>query len=259
MSTPLIPPDLERCQAERSNGANFMTLGGVHRMVRCSNKPVVIATETAPGTDGQTGSMSLCAECAAAMRRMMREGYATIEPIYPKPDMIQFLKDRAVDGAPFHVDQYKKSDGGVVDLVVRFARPDEYKQDLLKSYEALDKAPLVEFTDDYATARQEVLDSLRKQLDGPADSDGDKPKQRASYEDLTPINDFLAYKDGDRTKIVAYRLIVVSENLTTLPRKAVTSKTRVSALKKEINAALPLSRHTFRLNLYAENYESIHI
>jgi len=64
----LIPPDKKRCQAEKPNGVNFMTLGGRREMVRCSNKPTVIITETKPGEDGQKGSMSLCPDCLIVFR-----------------------------------------------------------------------------------------------------------------------------------------------------------------------------------------------
>lgn len=60
---PLIPPDLERCQAEVPNGYSFMTLGGVPGRVRCSEKPSCIAYETKPGKDGRMGAMSLCVRC----------------------------------------------------------------------------------------------------------------------------------------------------------------------------------------------------
>lgn len=61
--TKLVPPDKKQCQAEKSNGVNFMTLGGRHEMVRCKNSPSAIITETKPGKDGQLGSMSLCQAC----------------------------------------------------------------------------------------------------------------------------------------------------------------------------------------------------
>lgn len=81
MAGKLIPADPLRCQAEISNGVNFMTLGGRREMVRCSNKPVVIATEKKPGPDGQTGSMSLCTSCVVQFMKQMPEGFATFEEI----------------------------------------------------------------------------------------------------------------------------------------------------------------------------------
>jgi hypothetical protein len=56
----LIPPDLERCQAEKPNGHTFMTLGGSPGRERCKDKPTVIVKEKKPGKDGQCGSMTLC-------------------------------------------------------------------------------------------------------------------------------------------------------------------------------------------------------
>ena len=76
-----IPPDLKQCQAEVPNGYTFMTLGGRPGRVRCSNKPVIIATEVEPGDDGQIGSMSLCSECFEVFQKQMGVGYATFKII----------------------------------------------------------------------------------------------------------------------------------------------------------------------------------
>lgn len=77
----LIPPDLERCQADKPNGNTFMTLGGRPALVRCNNVPVCIATEREAGKDGQKGSMSLCAECWTQMFRQLGAHYADFSPI----------------------------------------------------------------------------------------------------------------------------------------------------------------------------------
>jgi len=61
----LIPPDMDRCQAEQRHGS-FMTLGP-RPMVRCDSQPDFIAVEVVAGADGQYGSMSLCLSCAKAM------------------------------------------------------------------------------------------------------------------------------------------------------------------------------------------------
>lgn len=67
----LIPPDLERCQAEIPNGHSFMTLGGRPGRTRCKDKPTVIIEEIVPGKDGQRGSMALCHPCwAVAMKQL---------------------------------------------------------------------------------------------------------------------------------------------------------------------------------------------
>jgi hypothetical protein len=77
----LTPPDLRRCQAGKPNGASFMTCGGRPGLVRCSDEPVVIATENKPGSDGQVGSMSLCQHCVEVFVRQLGADYATIAPI----------------------------------------------------------------------------------------------------------------------------------------------------------------------------------
>ena len=65
------PPDLDRCQAEHSNGVNAFTLGGRHAMIRCTNKPTHVAHE-GPRTDGlEPGSMSLCAKCLVICLKQM--------------------------------------------------------------------------------------------------------------------------------------------------------------------------------------------
>jgi len=74
----LIPPDTERCQAEKPNGVTFMTLGGRQELVRCSSKPTVIITEDVPGEDGQMGSMSLCPECLLVFREQCPQMSVTV-------------------------------------------------------------------------------------------------------------------------------------------------------------------------------------
>ncbi len=81
----LIPPDLNRCQAERKTGCwpdaqRFMVIGPAG-WERCGNAPEVISTEIKPGKDGQRGSMSLCAACQIEMIKQMGAGFATFTPI----------------------------------------------------------------------------------------------------------------------------------------------------------------------------------
>jgi hypothetical protein len=75
----LTPPDKRQCQAEIPNGCNFMTLGGRPERIRCSNKPTILATETAPGLDGLIGSMTLCDACFAVFQRQMPKGFAVFK------------------------------------------------------------------------------------------------------------------------------------------------------------------------------------
>jgi len=77
----LTPPDLCRCQAEKPNGASFMTCGGRPERIRCNEEPCVIATENEPGPDGRVGSMSLCQHCAEVFVQQLGSTYATIAKI----------------------------------------------------------------------------------------------------------------------------------------------------------------------------------
>lgn len=81
----LIPPDPKQCQAMIRSGCfptatEFMKLGP-GREERCTEKPVVIATEKEPAEDGQIGSMSLCPNCLVNFERVFGTKYATLSPI----------------------------------------------------------------------------------------------------------------------------------------------------------------------------------
>jgi len=82
----MIPPDLNRCQADVPGNGPF-TLGGEignprnGYRVRCKAKPVVVATECQPGPDGLCGSMSLCASCQGAMVKQLGADFADFEAI----------------------------------------------------------------------------------------------------------------------------------------------------------------------------------
>lgn len=69
--TALTPPDVLQCQTDIPNGENAFTLGGGHKMVRCTNAAAFIVTEVEPGADGQCGSMSVCDECKAVLIEQM--------------------------------------------------------------------------------------------------------------------------------------------------------------------------------------------
>jgi hypothetical protein len=77
----LIPPDKEQCQVDKPNGQGFMTLGGGHKMIRCTNKPKWIGTENKPGPDGMIGSMSLCDKCKLQLEKQLGDGFATYAEI----------------------------------------------------------------------------------------------------------------------------------------------------------------------------------
>ena len=73
---PLIPVDMNKCQAEVRS---FMTLGP--GFARCCNAPSWIATEVKPGKDGQIGQMSLCDECKAQFIKNFGRDYAVFTRI----------------------------------------------------------------------------------------------------------------------------------------------------------------------------------
>lgn len=81
MSPELEPVDKTRCQAEMIITPNFMQLGGVRRVERCTKAPVVIATEKAAGPDGLRGAMSLCAKCLIEFQRKRGADFASYEAI----------------------------------------------------------------------------------------------------------------------------------------------------------------------------------
>lgn len=74
----MIPIDKNRCQAEKPNGVNFMTLGGEFKMIRCNNTPTVIATETNAGHDGLKGSMTMCDDCLKIAEKQLPKGFFDI-------------------------------------------------------------------------------------------------------------------------------------------------------------------------------------
>ena len=77
----LTPPDRKQCQAERRT-ATFLSLGGdCMKLIRCKNKPIVIAKENKPGADGQRGSMSLCRSCLGILVQQLGANYCAFIPI----------------------------------------------------------------------------------------------------------------------------------------------------------------------------------
>lgn len=82
---PLEPPDLQRCQAEKPNGTNFMTMGGaIGRLERCTRDAQVIVKERKPGKDGRKGSMSLCHGCLAQLIKQQPDADVDIQSITKK-------------------------------------------------------------------------------------------------------------------------------------------------------------------------------
>lgn len=69
-----IPIDFSMCQAEKSNGNSFMTMGGTRKMVRCTNKPSTIVYETKKDEDGVHGAMALCHACKQVLKEQSEPG-----------------------------------------------------------------------------------------------------------------------------------------------------------------------------------------
>ena len=91
MSQDLIPADYKRCQAEKPNSVNFMTLGGVQRLIRCENIPEFIATEKNAGADGKKGTMSLCSSCLKVANEQLGEQHFDVEMILAGENAISNL------------------------------------------------------------------------------------------------------------------------------------------------------------------------
>ena len=81
VSEGLVPIDYERCQAEVSNGVNFMTLGGRRGMVRCESPARWAAHDKKPRADGKVGHMSLCQSCLFHMEQQEDMTSISVIPI----------------------------------------------------------------------------------------------------------------------------------------------------------------------------------
>jgi hypothetical protein len=77
----LEPVDKTRCQADIITNPSFMQIGGRRKVERCTIKPVIVATEAKPGSDGLQGAMSLCANCLIEFQKKMGADFATYEAI----------------------------------------------------------------------------------------------------------------------------------------------------------------------------------
>jgi hypothetical protein len=62
----IAPVDFDRCQVEKHNGYNFMTLGGRPGLERCIFRPTYLVHEKVADSENEQGSMSMCTECKDA-------------------------------------------------------------------------------------------------------------------------------------------------------------------------------------------------
>ena len=75
----LIPPDVDRCQALKPSGTTAFSMGGVHKLEQCQNKPLLIITETEPVNDNEQGSMSVCLDCYIVFTKQFPSKIVTLE------------------------------------------------------------------------------------------------------------------------------------------------------------------------------------
>lgn len=71
----IAPADVNRCQAEKPNGATFMSMGGRPELVRCKDVPSVIVVENETDENGERGSMSLCEDCLKVAKQQLPENF----------------------------------------------------------------------------------------------------------------------------------------------------------------------------------------
>lgn len=162
----------------------------------------------------------------------------------------------AIGDQPFEIQEYKRSDGSVVNLKVRFLPHDGHKQLAKDSVEMIDDFGDLLDSTQYEAARNAVLASLQKTLAEPVE--GAEPVKRQSHETLQFISRSQALLDGDPDKLVLFNLEILSEEVLVPPAKVVKSRDELSANKKKLTAALPIGRYCFRLNLYPDKFQSLH-
>ena len=168
-------------------------------------------------------------------------------------NIIEHIK--GVGDKAFTIKGYQRSDGSVVDLLVRLLPPDGYKKLIAESIECIDKfGDLLDRTH-YEVARDNVLASLQKSLQ-PAEEGAEKPK-RTSHELITPVTENIALLDNDPDKVILFRTEILDTKTIVPPEKVTKSRDELSANKKKLMAALPVGRFCFRLNLYKGKYELV--
>jgi glutamate/tyrosine decarboxylase-like PLP-dependent enzyme len=161
--------------------------------------------------------------------------------------MIDQLK--SIGDKSFTIKGYQRSDGSVVNLLVRMLPPGGYKKLIEDSIECIDQFSELLDNTIWEPVRDEVLTSLTNSL-------GEKPK-RVSYEQITSISDNLALLDNDPDKVILFGTEILNTETVVEPSKVTKSRDDKSAAKKRLMAALPIGRFCFRLNLYQGKYESV--
>ena len=99
----LIPVDLERCQTEIRTPKPFRMGGPMVEVTRCDGRAKWIATETKPGSDGQTGAMSVCAECRDKLEHQVKMGVAPACVFTAVPVLCPKCGSSRTEGAGFGI------------------------------------------------------------------------------------------------------------------------------------------------------------
>jgi glutamate/tyrosine decarboxylase-like PLP-dependent enzyme len=168
--------------------------------------------------------------------------------------MIDKLK--SIGNKSFTIKGYQRSDGSVVNLLLRMMPPDGYKKLVADSIECIDEFGELLDRTLWDSVRPEVLTSLNNSLT-PIEP-GEKP-QRVSHEQITTVSENIALLDNDPDKVILFRTEILGTETVVEPVKATKSRDDKSAAKKRLMAALPIGRFCFRLNLYKGKYESVDV
>lgn len=169
------------------------------------------------------------------------------------------MLDEIAAGRRFRIRNYRTSEGRVSDLSLRIVGVDGYEALLRASLADLADGPQLDALDeDRREAVLAVAAGLNKSLDtleghGPSGSD------RVSHEELNHVAPNIALKvDGDQRAWCLFRLEVDDEEVHEEGRVA-KSRNKLSQLKKELRASLPIARFRFRINLEDGKYERIEL
>lgn len=166
-------------------------------------------------------------------------------------------KLKGIGEETFTIFGYQRSDGSVVNLTVKFMPQDGYKALVRESIRLIDTFGDILDKTYYEEVKHNVLESLNKALVEKSEEDVAGAPKRQSRETLEFISRNIAILDGNPDKVVAFNLEVISTETLVAPVKVTKSRDEFSANKKKLMAVLPVSRHCFRLNLYAGKYASI--
>jgi hypothetical protein len=176
----------------------------------------------------------------------------------------KFIK-ASTPGTKFQVKGYKNSSGEEGDMTLRVIGREGYVELNKKSLDLLEAtaAKLIEGTSDEDleichSAIKAVKTSLEKAI-GMVEENTCGARlvtERISKEDLQQITPDLVMVDGDPDKLAFMRLEVIDYvPILSVPQKQ--AKKTVTALRRILEAALPIGSYRHRINLYPGKYQSL--